>query len=72
MAERPDFGPDKPLTLTQLAEVRQRYAQLSTPGLKTAYAEALDRCKLDKRGRPPQSVHIQVLVQAWKELRKTK
>jgi len=72
MPKRPDFSPDNPLTEIQLAEVRQRYAQLSTPSLQTAYAEALERCKLDKRGRAPQSVHIQVLVQAWKELRKAK
>jgi len=72
VAERPDFSPDKPLSTAELAELRQRYAQLSTPGLQTAYTEALERCKLDNRGRPPKSVHIQVLVQAWKQLRKMK
>ena len=72
MAERPDYSPDVPLTAVQLGELRHRYAMLSTPGLQMAYAEALERCKLDRRGRPPQSVHIQVLVQAWKALRKTK
>jgi hypothetical protein len=72
MVARPDFSPDVPLTPQQLAELRLRYARLSTSGLQTAYAEALERCKLDKRGRPPQSVHIQVLVQAWKQLRKSK
>jgi len=72
MAERPDSSPDLPLTPVELTELRQRYTQLSTPSLQTAYAEALDRCKLDQRGRPPNSIHIQVLVQAWRILRKTK
>jgi hypothetical protein len=50
-----------PLTPQELADVRQRYARLSTPGLQEAYKEALERCKLD-----------QELVQAWKVLRKAR
>jgi hypothetical protein len=50
--------------------VRRRYTMLSTPGLQQAYREALEQCKLDNRGRAPLSVYIQVLVQAWKALRK--
>ena len=72
MTGRPDFSPDKPLSAEELAEVRRRYAQLSTPSLQTTYSEAWERCKLDKRGRAPHSVHIQVLVQAWKALRKAR
>ena len=70
MASRPDFTPDQVLSLEQLAEVRQNFAKLSLPSLQTAYSEALERCKLDRRGRAPASIHIQVLVQAWKQLRK--
>jgi hypothetical protein len=61
MANRPDFSPDQVLSPEQLQEVRS---------LQTAYAEALERCKLDRRGRAPASIHIQVLVQAWRQLRK--
>jgi hypothetical protein len=38
--------------------------------LQKAYMEAFERCRLDRRGRPPQTVHIQVLVQVWRVLRK--
>ena len=68
MANRPDFT-DEVLLPEQLAEVRRNFARLSVPSLQTAYAEALERCKLDRRGRPPASIHVQVLVQAWKQLR---
>ena len=64
---RPD---DEVLSPEQLADVRQNFARLSAPSLQQAYGEALERCKLDRRGRPPASIHIQVLVQAWKQLRK--
>ena len=70
MAARPDFGPDEVLSRERLMEVRQNFARLSIPSLQQAYAEALERCKLDRRGRAPASIHIQVLVQAWKQLRK--
>jgi hypothetical protein len=66
MANRPDYSPDVPLTAKEIAEVRLRYAQLSRPGLRDVYTKALQRCRLDARGRAPHSVHIQVLVQAWK------
>jgi hypothetical protein len=71
MAKRTDFSPDPPLTAEQLVELRQQYARLSTSSLQQAYNEALERCKLDRRGRAPASIHIQVLVQVWKQLRKT-
>jgi hypothetical protein len=70
MANRPEFSPDQVLSTEQLAEVRQNFAKLSVPSLQTAYTEALERCKLDRRGRVPASIHLQVLVQAWKQLRK--
>jgi hypothetical protein len=70
MAHRPDFSPDQVLTTEQLAEVRRNFAMMSLPSLQTAYSEALERCKLDRRGRVPASIHLQVLVQAWKQLRK--
>jgi hypothetical protein len=81
MANRPDFTPDQVLSAAQLAEVRHGFSKLSLPSLQQAYAasgsggvgyaEAWERCKLDRRGRPPNSVHIQILVQVWKALRKS-
>lgn len=70
MARRPDFSPDQVLSAEQLGEVRQNFAKLSTPSLQQAYSEALERCRLDRRGRAPASIHIQVLVQAWRILRR--
>jgi hypothetical protein len=70
MASSPDFSPDQVMSPEQLQEVRQNFAKLSTPSLQQAYSEALERCKLDRRGRAPASIHIQVLVQCWKQLRK--
>jgi hypothetical protein len=52
MANRPDFPPDVPLSPADLAELRHRYAQLSTSGLQTVYTEVWERCKLDRNGRP--------------------
>ena len=72
MAECPDFSPDQVLSAQQLVEVRQNFARLSIPSLQQAYAEALERCKLDRRGRVPASIHIQVLVQAWRQLRRAR
>lgn len=70
MANRPDFSPDEVLSQEQLSGVRQNFAKLSLPSLQQAYSEALERCKLDRRGKVPHSIHIQVLVQAWKQLRR--
>ena len=67
MANPPD---NEVLTREQLADMRQNFARLSVPSLQSAYAEALESCRLDRRGRPPASIHIQVLVQAWRQLRK--
>jgi hypothetical protein len=72
MTERPDFGPDEVLTPEQFAQLRLNFAKLSVPSLQQAYSETLERCKLDRQGRAPRSVHIQVLVQIWKQLRKVK
>jgi hypothetical protein len=72
MANRPDFSPDVPLSPADLAKLRHRYAQLSPSGLQTVHAEVWQRCKLDHNGRPPRAENIQVLVTAWKMLRKTK
>jgi hypothetical protein len=72
MTRRPDFTSDEVLSVEQLVELRQRYAKLGLPSLRQAYSETLERCKLDRRGRAPHSVHIQVLVQIWKLLRKVK
>src|SRR5215472_911422 len=65
MAQLPDPSHDVPLSASDLAEVRRSFSILSTDGLRQAYADALERCKLDKRGKPPRCEHIQVLVQAW-------
>jgi hypothetical protein len=72
MAKMPDFTPEKPYTEQQLSEIRRNFAMLSTTSLQTAYAEALERCKLARDGRPPNAEHIQVLVQAWRQLRRAK
>jgi hypothetical protein len=66
-----DFTPEQPFTSQRLSEIRRNFAMLSTPSLQQAYTEAWERCKLDRRGRPPKAEHIQVLVQAWRQLRKT-
>jgi hypothetical protein len=52
MANRPDFPPDVPLSPADLAELRHRYAQLSTSGLQTVYAEVWERCESKPPGRP--------------------
>ena len=72
MAKRPDLSPDAPLPPIALAELRQRYAMLSTPSLQQVYADAWERCKLDRNGRLPTAQQIQVLVTAWKTLRNVK
>ena len=72
MAKLPDFPPEKAFTEKQLAEIRRNFAMLSKPSLQTAYMEALERCKLARDGRPPNAEHIQVLVQAWRALRRSK
>jgi hypothetical protein len=72
MAKRPDFSPDAPLSPVVLAELRHRYALLSKPSLQQVYSDAWERCKLERNGRPPRADQIQVLVTAWKALRKTK
>jgi hypothetical protein len=63
-------NPDIPLTEEQLAQVRNSHSMLSTDLLQKAYMEAFERCRLDWRGQPPHTVHIQVLVQVWRVLRK--
>jgi hypothetical protein len=63
-------NPDIELTEEQLAQVCNTHPMLSTDHLQKAYTEAFERCRLDRRGQPPQTVHIQVLVQVWRVLRK--
>jgi len=72
MANRPEFSrsPGVPLSAADLAELRQRYAMLSLPSLQQGYTDAWERCKLERNGRPPRAEQIQVLVAAWKILRK--
>lgn len=70
MAQRLDVSPDLPLAPDALAELRQRYAMLSKPSLQEVYSDALERCKLDRNGRLPRAEQIQVLVTAWKMLRR--
>jgi hypothetical protein len=70
MARRPDPLRDAPLTPEVLAELRQKYALLSASSLETVYDEAWRRCKLERKGRLPPAEQIQVLVTAWKVLRK--
>jgi hypothetical protein len=60
-----------PLSEADLAELRHRYALLSKPSLQQVYTDAWERCKLERSGRPPRAEQIQVLVAAWKILRKS-
>jgi hypothetical protein len=69
LAKRPDYTPEQPLSAEQLADRHAaRFALPSTPGLRYAYSEALERCKLGRDGRPPKAEFVQELVQAWKQL----
>jgi hypothetical protein len=72
MSRRPEFptSPDVPLSATDLAELRRRYALLSKPSLQQVYSDAWERCKLERNGRPPRADQMQVLVAAWKMLRR--
>jgi len=70
MDNRADFSPDAPLSPAALAELCHRYALLSTPSLQQLYADAWKRCKLERNGCPPRAEEIQVLVTAWKALRR--
>jgi hypothetical protein len=47
-----------------------RRSGLSMSSLQQAYSEALERCKLARDGSPPKAEHIQVLLQAWRQLRR--
>jgi hypothetical protein len=38
------------MAAADLSEVRRSFSMLSTDGLRSAYADALERCMLDKRG----------------------
>jgi hypothetical protein len=64
------YTSDLPMSAADLAEVRRSFSTLSTDGLRSAYSDALERCKLDKRGQPPRADQIQVLVSVWKVLGK--
>ena len=73
MANRPESPPDSALSPEALAELRYRYALLSTPSLEQVYTDAWERCKIERNGRArrlPPAEQIQVLVTAWKALRK--
>jgi hypothetical protein len=72
MAKRPDLTPDRPLTAAQLEELRRVFTRLSPDGLMAAYDAAWLKCKINRNGRPPRAEHLQELVQAWKELRRTR
>ena len=61
---------DKPLTEHDLKELQHGYGMLNTPTPQEVYADGLERCKLDSRGRPPRADLIQVLVTVWRVLRK--
>jgi hypothetical protein len=72
MAKRPDYTPDSPLSPADLAELRHRYAMLSPSSLEQVYSDAWERCKIERSGRLPPAEQIQVLVTAWKALRKVR
>jgi hypothetical protein len=52
-----------------LAAVR-RYAMFTPYSPRQVYSNAWERCKLERNGRPRRAEQIQVLVTAWKALRK--
>ncbi len=68
---RPNSGPDDRMTPEQLADLRRQFAKLSLTSLYDAYHAAWLRCKAERDGRAPRAIHIQELVQVWKELRKS-
>jgi hypothetical protein len=43
---------------------------LSPSSLEQVYSDAWERCKIERNGRLPPAEQIQVLVTAWKALRK--
>jgi hypothetical protein len=69
MTRRPDPTPDAPMSAADLVELRRRYALLSESSLEQVYGDAWERCRLEK-ARLPRAEQIQVLVTAWKALRK--
>ncbi len=64
--------PDIPLSPADLVELRHRYGMLSLPTLQQVYADSLERCRLDSTGRPPRADQVQVLVTAWRVLRRSR
>ena len=70
MGRRPDYPADRPLSPEQLADLRRQFAKLSLTSLYDAYHAAWLRCKVERNGHAPRAMHIQELVQVWKELRK--
>ena len=69
MPNRSDPTPDVPLSPEALAQLRQQYERLSRPSLQQVHSDTLERCKLDRQGRPPRADQFQVLVTAWRVLR---
>jgi hypothetical protein len=72
MEGRLELTPDSPLSTEDLCQLREQYSRLSRSTLQQVYSEALERCKLDSQGHPPRAEQIQVLVTAWRVLRKLK
>ena len=54
---------------SRLQDLRAQYERLSRPSLQQVYSDTLERCKLDRQGRPPRADQFQVLVTAWRVLR---
>jgi hypothetical protein len=59
---------DEPMTPEQLHAISRRLGMLSREGLREAYREAHQRCRLDA-ATPPASSAIHELVIAWRLLR---
>jgi hypothetical protein len=71
MSRRPDFTPDRPLSVEQLTGLRERLSRMSMTSLEDFYHAAWLRCQRDRKGALPKAESIQELVQAWRELRKS-
>lgn len=69
MARRPDRGKAEILSEEELKELRHYFAHLRATAVRDFYERAYGDCRL-VYNRPPSPRQIQILVQAWKQLRK--
>lgn len=71
MARRPEIRVDDIMSLGELKELRGRLARLGIHAARQAYHTAYSRCRM-VNDRVPSARSIQELVQAWKQLWKSR